>query len=328
MQQRNITVRFISPFADYLHKFLNEKHALGYKYKRETYLLGELDRFLDANAGGNSGLSKELVLAWTQKRPCERERTQCSRVHIVRQFGEFLVRQGLNAYIPDGTLTPKKIMAFTPYIFSEAEIQNLLHAADNLKQRAVSSHRHLVIPLIFRMLYGCGLRLGEACSIRIRDVDLELGVLTIRDAKFGKDRLVPMAESLTEKLRYYAQSELKLSGTDDFFLPAPDDGPYNIGSIYGTYRCLLWQCGISHGGRGVGPRLHDLRHTFAVHCLKRWVRQGVDLYAALPVLSEYLGHSTLDGTQRYLRLTADLYPDIIAAVEQHFGNVIPERSNI
>ena len=219
-------------------------------------------------------------------------------------------------------------MAFTPYIFSEAEIRSLLHAADNLKQRYVSPRKHLVIPLIFRMLYSCGLRLGEACSIRIHDVDFELGVLTIRNAKFRKDRLVPMAGSLTEKLRHYAQSELRLSGPDEFFFPAPDGGLYAESTIYNTYRRLLWQCGISHGGRGAGPRLHDLRHTFAVHCLKKWVRQGVDLYAALPVLSEYLGHSTLYGTQRYLRLTADLYPDIIAAVEQHFGNVIPERSNI
>lgn len=327
MQQRETTIRFISPFDGYLHKFLNEKRALGYKYKRETYLLGELDRFLNANTHDNAGLSRELVLAWTQKRPHERERTQCSRIHIVKQFSEFLARQGVSTYIPDGTLTPKKIMAFTPYIFSEAEIRSLLCAADNLKQRAVSPRRHLVIPLMFRMLYGCGLRLGEACGIRIRDVDLELGVLAICEAKFGKDRLVPMARPLTEKMCHYAQAELRLCGPDEFFFPAPDGGPYNIGSIYGTYRRLLWQCGISHGGRGTGPRLHDLRHTFAVHCLKRWVRQGVDLYAAMPVLSEYLGHSTLDGTQRYLRLTADLYPDIIAAVEQHFGNIIPERSN-
>ncbi len=327
MQQRETTIQFISSFADYLHKFLNEKRALGYKYKREAYLLRELDKFLNANAV-ISNFSKELVLAWTQKRPHERERTQCARIHIVKQFGEFLVRQGLNAYIPDSTLTPKKIMAFTPYIFSEAEIRSLLHTADNLKQRNVSPRKHLVIPLMFRMLYGCGLRVGEACSIRIRDVDFELGVLTIRDAKFRKDRLVPMAGSLTEKLGNYAQSELRLSDPDEFFFPAPDGGFYAESTIYHTYRRLLWQCGISHGGRGAGPRLHDLRHTFAVHCLKKWVRQGVDLYAALPVLSEYLGHSTLDGTQRYLRLTADLYPDIIAAVEQHFGNVIPERSNI
>ena len=103
-----------------------------------------------------------------------------------------------------------------------------------------------------------------------------------------------------------------LRTTGIFFFPSPYGGRYPERTIYAYFRRFLWEVGISHGGRGKGPRVHDLRHAFAVHCLKRWVRNAVDLTVALPYLSAYLGHEGLKGTQRYLRLTSELYPDIVA----------------
>jgi integrase len=111
---------------------------------------------------------------------------------------------------------------------------------------------------------------------------------------------------------------------EEYFFPSPLGGKYKERTIYQYFRRFLWQAGISHGGRGYGPRLHDLRHTFAVHCLKRWVVDGVDLTVALPFLSTYLGHTGLKGTQRYLRLTAELFPGIVSAVETKFSEMIPE----
>lgn len=95
--------------------------------------------------------------------------------------------------------------------------------------------------------------------------------------------------------------------------------------VYRNYRKLLWRAGISHGGKGKGPRLHDFRHTFCVHTLAKQIKEGVDLYVALPVLSTYLGHSSVGATQRYVRLTAEVYPEFLEKVSKTCAFVIPEE---
>jgi len=174
------------------------------------------------------------------------------------------------------------------------------------------------------VLYGCGLRLEEALSLRIRDVDLIQGVLHINDTKFRKDRLVPPARPLVVRLQKYAAT-LGPRPADAYFFPSPRGGPLHGSGVYRNYRDLLQRCHIGHGGRGKGPRLHDLRHTFAVHTLLRWYREGADLQARLPVLATYLGHASIDGTQDYLQMTAELYPEILSRSDAAFSDVIPRR---
>jgi integrase len=181
------------------------------------------------------------------------------------------------------------------------------------------------LPELLRVLYGCGLRLEEALSLRIRDVDLIQGVLHINDTKFRKDRLVPPARPLVVRLQKYAAT-LGPRPADAHFFPSPRGGPLHGSGVYRNYRDLLQRCHIGHGGRGEGPRLHDLRHTFAVHTLLRWYREGADLQARLPVLATYLGHASIDGTQDYLQMTAELYPEIVSRSEAAFSDVIPRRS--
>jgi integrase len=162
--------------------------------------------------------------------------------------------------------------------------------------------------------------------LRVRDVDLDRGVLTVRQGKFRKDRLVPPALSLVSRLRKYADG-FGDRPPDAIFFPGPSGGPFSLRTVYSLFRKLLLQCRIPHGGRGKGPRVHDLRHGFAVHRLLRWYREGADLDAKLPLLATYLGHQHLSGTQRYLHLTAELFPDIVARVDAAFGDVIPRRTD-
>ena len=180
------------------------------------------------------------------------------------------------------------------------------------------------MPELFRLLYGGGFRLGEVLKLQVRDVDLEQGVVAVRQGKFRKDRLVPLALSLVHRLGKYATGFEKRP-PDATFFPAPEGGSFRLRTVYGWFRTLLLQCGIPHGGRGKGPRIHDLRHGFAVHTLLRWYRNGEDLDAKLPLLATYLGHQNLSGTQRYLHLTAELFPEITARVDALFGEVIPGR---
>jgi integrase/recombinase XerD len=172
------------------------------------------------------------------------------------------------------------------------------------------------------MLYGCGLRISEALNLKIGDIDLKQGTLLIRDTKFKKERIVPMAETLTMRCRLYAGKVLGCMSHTSFFFPSPYGGSYSQSTIYKLFREVLWKAGISHSGRG--PRLHDVRHSHSIHCLKKWVLNKGDLTNLLPYLSVYLGHTDLRGTQHYLRLTADLYPSIIASVEDNFSSMVPE----
>jgi len=135
---------------------------------------------------------------------------------------------------------------------------------------------------------------------------------------------VPLAPSLNQRLQRF-DSSVGGRATDALFFASWGGRPYHRHTVYHAFRQLLWQCRISHGGRGRGPRLHDIRHSFAVHRLAKWYREGIDLNAMLPVLATYLGHQSVNQTQVYLRLTAELFPDVVARSEAAFGHVIPRR---
>lgn len=326
MKTDRSTVQFHSIFAPLLEKFIQEKRACGYRYDEGTRILGHFDRLLSGNELRSTELPRSLTKQFLSKRAHESTGTHRHRITIIRQFATFLLRLGYSAYVPDLTLVARERSSFTPRILTQEQIRTLLQAADQLVPMARSPLRHLIMPEIFRLLYGCGLRLGEVLNLQVRDVDLNQGVLTVRQGKFRKDRLVPPAPSLVIRLRKYA-ARLGNRASDAFFFPAPSGGPYKIGSIYTVFRKLLLECGIAHAGRGKGPRIHDARHAFAVHTLLRWYRDGADLDAKLPLLATYLGHQNLSGTQKYLHLTAELFPEIITRVNVAFGDVIPRRSS-
>ena len=169
------------------------------------------------------------------------------------------------------------------------------------------------------------MRISEALHLKVQDMELQSGILTIKDTKFNKDRLTPLSSELIDRCRAYMKQVHLFSDGSCYFFPSPSGQSMTQGNVYKNFRKFLWQARISHGGWDKGPRLHDFRHTFAVHCLRRWVLEGKDLTAYfLPVLKTYLGHHSFRDTSEYLRLTAELYPDITAKVEHTFGHVIPE----
>jgi integrase len=264
-----------------------------------------------------------VVEAWIAKRPNESPATQARRFTVIRQFCLFLGRRGYAPFIPRGYMLARRDKSYVPYIFSQSEIRKFFQAIDAVRSHPRSPRRGVIVPLVFRLLYGCGFRVREVLHLRVRDVDLHQMVITIREAKFLKDRLVPIAPSLASRLLVYASTCLDNSVPDAFFFPAPDGGIWSRASFYGLFRDTLQKCGIPHSGRGYGPRLHDLRHTFACHRLIRWLHDGVSVDLALPILSAYLGHESVYGTQRYLHLFPELYPDIAAKLGAYCGSVIP-----
>lgn len=315
---------FRSVLAPFMEKFLQEKHACGYTYHEPARILRRLDDFLVQEGLAARELPRSIARKWLAKKAHESARTQRQRITVVRHFSRFLLRLGHSAYVPDSTLAARNPSRFIPRMLSDKELRKFFQALDALEPTARSPLRHLVMPEVFRLLYACGFRVREVLRLRVRDVDLDRGIITVRQGKFRKDRWVPPALSLVNRLRKYA-ARFEDRSPDAIFFPAPSGGPFSLRTVYTLFRQLLLRCGIPHPGRGKGPRIHDFRHLFALHTLRRWYRDGEDLDAKLPLLATYLGHQHLSGTQRYLHLTAELFPEITARVDAAFGAVIPRR---
>ena len=315
---------FQSVLSACMEKFLQEKHACGYVYREQTRTLRRLDSFVVQEGLATCELPDSIARKWLAKKTHESAGTHQQRIIITRQFSCFLLRLGYPAYVPDSTLAARNPSTFVPRMLTDEDLRKFFQAVDALEPTARSPLRHFIMPEVFRLLYGCGFRVSEVLKLRVRDVDLNQGIITVRQGKFRKDRLVPPAVALVKRLRKYA-AHFENRPSDAIFFPGPGGGPYRLGTVYGLFRQLLLQCGISHGGRGKGSRIHDARHRFACCVLRRWYQDGADLDAKLPLLATYLGHQNLSGTSRYLHLTAELFPEITARANAAFGDVIPRR---
>jgi integrase len=173
-----------------------------------------------------------------------------------------------------------------------------------------------VIPSILRLMYGTGIRVSEALSVRNKDVDFEKHCILIRKTKNGEQRLALLSDTLQKVLEEYVANRnripiAQIDNKENYFFVSPSGSFCRAGSIYNWFKKVLSECGIPHTGNHHGPRVHDLRHTFAVHSMMQMLKSGHDMYYTLPVLSTYMGHKSIGATERYIRLTAEMYPELL-----------------
>lgn len=313
---------YTGPFRKHLQHFVELKKAIGYKYDTEIGHLKRFDRFTLEKYRTATALTKKIVLDWCSKKTYETRTNQCSRASIIRQFGKYLESIGTKAYIIPKGYYPKE-EKYMPYIYTVDELARFFAETDKCQYCYECPHRHLIMPLLFRMIYTCGLRLSEARLLKVADVDLENGILTIHQSKKDNSRLVPLSNSLAERCRAFSKKVHSYPVAEHYYFPGLEGKPMTMGNVYKNFRRFLWRAKISHGGWGKGPRIHDFRHSYAVHCLKKWTEQGKDLMAYLPVLKTYLGHDSFTETVYYLRLTADMFPDILQTLEIRYPRIIP-----
>ena len=227
---------------------------------------------------------------------------------------------GWDVYTPKGR-TRVRVRHQLPYVLTDEEVRRLFTAIDSQAMSSFSNQA-LVDPVLFRVLYGTGLRISEALHLRLPDVDTSAGTLRIRDSKNGQSRTVPITGRLTATLAAYtAAAHPAPEHNDHLFYSRAPGRPINQSTIYLRFRGYLADACIPHFTGG--PHPHSLRHGFAVDNLRRWAADGTDLAVVLPYLACYLGHADLRGTQYYLRLTADAYPEVIAQAQIRFGYTIP-----
>ena len=313
---------YYGPFKTFIKDFIELKQAMGYKYVAESAHLKRFDTFIIEKYPLATTLSKEIILDWCTKKSYEKQENLCSRASMIRQFAIYIDSLGVYAYvIPKNHF--KSGERYVPYIFTDDELKRFFQETDKCHYCSQCPYRHLIMPIFFRLLYSCGLRVSEARLLKIKDVDLDNGILTINQSKKDNSRLVPMTDELLKRCQIYSKAVHSWSDDERYFFPLIENKPMTIGNIYKNFRKFLFKAGISHGGRGFGPRVHDLRHLFCLHCLKKWFEEGKDLMTYLPILRVYLGHDSFFETAYYLRLTADVFPQITLKLETVYKDLIP-----
>lgn len=321
MQPKTKKLTFNSELAPWLYAFFEEKHRLGYKYTGIDVYLMSFDKFLMGKDCKHS-LSKELVMQWVERKPHQKAETVRGSIKTMRVFADFLNRNGIAAYKVPQDSVPRKTYDFTPYIFTYDEIARIIAVFDNFKYNKSSPKRHLVYPLLMRVLSFCGLRISEALNLKVKDVDVENGYFILRETKNCQDRIIPLDNNLKHHFGIY-KSQMNFLTNEEYFFQAPDGLRYSICVIEKTFRDAMFEAGIPYRGKNKGPRLHDLRHTFCVHSLQKLTKDGKESYAALPILMTYLGHKSIGATSRYIHLSAESYPALLKQTEALFGDLIP-----
>lgn len=284
-----------------LHAFLN---AVG---DREIHLVepAPVLRFLEGNG--------RLTTFWF------------SKYHTLKAFYRYAMARGYCTSCPLPLSLPQKPQAFQPYIYTNQDIERLIDAADARHRYGWLLEPHTIRTLLL-LLYGTGLRIGEALHLTLDDFDTDTGVLTIRETKFFKSRLVPVGDDLRNVLRGYIERQW----------PHPSRSAQTplLATIKGTpilrqtaelvFKRLREQAAVSRSSdASFQPRLHDFRHTFAVVRLVTWYREGKNVQRLLPHLSIYLGHGRLRDTQRYLSMTTELLQQASLCFERYARQEAP-----
>jgi len=319
---------FASPLAAALERFLNSKRAAGYRYQDESRALGVFDRFLTRTLSPDDPvITMEIVRTFVARHGTESETTREHRLSLVREVCRFLALEEPRTAIPGPRFLGIHRRSFIARVLTHAEGRRFLDACERLSSRPGSPLRGPILGTALIVLYLTGLRAGEVLRLTQADVDVTVAVLRVRDTKFGKSRLVPIAPDVVarlERCQRLVADRLGERGPDAPFFPAPSRRSYTISALRAVFHQVRADAGVPHRLGGRSFRLHDLRHSFAVLRLTLWYRQHATVGALLPALATYMGHVGLASTQRYLQLTEDMLDEITDRHNARFGYLITD----
>jgi integrase len=290
------------------------RQGLGYKYLDQARRLREFVSFVEARRART--ITAKLALAWATLPP----RSQVSsaiRLNEVRRFARHVASIDPKTEIPPKGIFPQRSRP-KPYLYSDAEIDALLAAA--LALPPTDGLRRWTYHRLFGLFAVTGMRLSEAIGLHRDDVDLEQGVLTVRQAKFGKSRLIPLHPTTNAALRSYAERRDRHLGSRCglHFFVAERGGRLLNEYVQRVFWRLSREIGLRRPGASTGPRIHDLRHTFAIRALLGWYREGTNIEKSLPVLSTYLGHTCVGDTYWYLSAYPGLMQEAVRRLDRRW----------
>jgi integrase len=299
---------FISFLAPQLRDYLTLKTSLGYSSFAEDSRPANLDHFLSfLQIGSYKQLNEDLLIRWIHALSHRSNATKNHLLVFARGFFDYLLRHGHLADNPARRIRLFKENRPRPYIYTLLEIHQILEAARKRPAHCNSPLLSKTLETVIFLTYACGLRLSEPLKLKIKDVDFLEKTLSLWGTKFHKERLVPFSPAVAQQLKDYLAVRMKLyppkSAEAPFFCHAK--GKYTtLVPLETRFRQLLLGLGLAKPKKG--PRLHDMRHSFAVHRLYKWYQDGHNVQNKLPLLSTYLGHVSVVNTQVYLRITTAL----------------------
>jgi integrase len=284
--------------------YLTMRRGLGFKLREAGKGLADFVSFLEEQ--GVDYITTSLALEWAQRPSSAQPAEWARRLSYVRGFARYQRAIDPRTEIPPAKLLPHRPRRATPYLYTDREIERLLDAA--LKLAPSDGLRRWSYHALFGLLIVSGMRISEAIGLKLEDVDLSAGILTVRAAKLGKSRLVPLHDSTRQVLANYKlrRDDFLTGRLASYFFISPLGNHLNMSNVHRTFYQLSRQIGLRDPDSSSGPRLHDFRHQFAVETLLRWYRAGEDVERRLPVLSTYLGHVHLSDTYWYLTACPEL----------------------
>jgi integrase/recombinase XerD len=313
------------PLDTHIGLYLDLHRSLGKRFRSHATALRSLDRFLHGRASSPAAIERAMIEEWLAGLPCGAY-TRARKAQIIHRFFEHLRSQSVVSHNPAPQTDRLPASSFRPFIFTKEQLAAMLEAAKHVPDRCRAPHTYFTM---LALLSTLGLRLGEVRRLRLRDVDLERQALFIDQTKFHKSRYVPFGPKVGECLKRYLETRRTVH------LPVHEDDPvfttkwrkpvYPL-TLMVAFRKVLRSLDITGIPGQNPPRLHDLRHTFAVHRLLRWYREGVDVQSRLPLLATFLGHIEPHSTEVYLTITAELLQQANARFHRHFGQQFDEEA--
>lgn len=315
---------FHSPLARELTDFVAFKRSRGIGYKRAEFMLRSFDRFVAQSKRRRRIIAVDkAIISWLKSRPHRKPISISMDLSVLREFWRYLRRRDSSPHAPEPRWPQLPTEPdFVARVLSANEVRLLLR---RIKRLSRPRFRHSLYRMLFLVLYCTGLRIGEALRLRLSDVDLRRSALFIANSK-GRSRWTPFHRSLGAELLRYIRHRSAFVGhiaqPQDMLFVGVNLRNLSQSTVSWTLCKLFRDAGLKPAQGRVGPRVHDVRHTFAVHRLTRWYRQGVDLHTRLPWLSAYLGHVDMLGTETYLNAT----PELLALAADRFQKRYAGRS--
>jgi integrase len=315
---------FEGSFCELLPEFILYKRSLGYDYgKAMVYRLVEMNHFFRTKNISEIRIPEEVYLKWIAVRDHESTSNQQKRYCAIHGFALFLRSHGYtDVYDTDNPVLKKT--SFTPYLFTAEEIMRILFCADHfsyIRSNTVYDNGRMM-PVLLRLLYSTGFRISEALGLRLRDIDITEGHITVIDGKNHSGRAVVISDSMKHVLNNYLQ-RISILDLDAYIFQGKGGRQYSVSAARYAFHHILKKAGIPKRPSGHYPRLHDFRHLFAVRALEQMAEKGYDLYTSLPLLCKYLGHKSILETEYYLRLTQSHYAVITSAAVSYTPNLFP-----
>ena len=295
--------------------------------KYEIRYLKRFDKYILENLTDSNGVFSEAFMCQWVSTLTGTDGSKENEIIVVRQFLKYMNLNGHKAFIP---VIPKVHDNYSPYIFSDVELEMIFRSADNITIRNKTACKYIAIefPVILRLLFSCGLRIGETIRIQMKDVDLENGVLRLINTKGAKHRLVPMSEKMTNILARYCFSMGLVEDEQAWLFPGNDEGTHiSNESVKNRFKWILKDNGIELKNRKKherGPCLHCMRHVFAFKSFRQTEKLGVSMTDSVPFLSIYLGHDSLNETEKYLKFSSEIYPETTELFGTFIKELLPE----